>query len=90
MQHDGGYRCLSPLVRVDPEHRGFEYLFMGRGDFLDVLRIDVDATGDDQLFFAARQVQKAAFIEVPEIAAEEPAVAEGFARKLGLFVVAGR
>jgi hypothetical protein len=63
---------------------------VGARNLFDILRIDINATGNNQLLFSTGQVQKSGFIEITEISAVEPAIAKSFAGQFRLFVVAGR
>ena len=85
---DGCNRRFSPLVRFDAEYGNVQYLFVLARDRLDVLWIDVDSTGNDQVFFPSGEIQETVFVDVAEIAGVQPAVAKGFPGQLRLVVIA--
>src|SRR6185436_21167515 len=57
-EHDGCDRCLAPFVVRDAEDGTFADRRMARGDFLDVLRIHLDAAGVDHVLLAVDEIEE--------------------------------
>ena len=64
------------LIR-DAEHRGLSDRGMRCQYFLDLLRVDVHATGDDLVVLPIDKVEVALLVEATEVTRAEPAVEEG-------------
>ena len=79
---------LAPLL-VGHAHDGhFEHGRMHAEDFLNLTRVDIRATADDQVLFAVRNVKVAVLVQEAHVTRVVPAVAQGLRRGLGLVPVA--
>src|SRR5579875_71284 len=76
-EHDeGGHRFARVLV-WHSDDGGFRYSGMLEQYLFHLAGIDVEATGDDQVFGAVNNVEVALFIHPADIAGTHPAVVEG-------------
>jgi hypothetical protein len=69
-----GPDLLAPFVVGDSEDDGLGDGRMFEQHRLDLLRVDVDASGDDRVVLPAREEQVAVFVEVAEVADGERVV----------------
>src|SRR5262249_53342101 len=72
--------AVETVRRADD--RGLADVGMREERLLDLARIDVLAASDDELALAANDVDEAVPVDAPEIAAVEPAAAEGRRRRV--------
>jgi len=85
---DGRLDLLAPLVVRNPEHRDVGDRRMRVEHGLDFRRIDVDATGDDRVGFAVREIDEALGVDAADVADAERAARDvRFCRLLGRAVI---
>src|ERR1700691_3105341 len=72
--HDDGPHGLAPPLIRDADHGDLGEIRVGGEDILDLCRIDVLASGDDQVLSPVDEVDPTLVVQVPEVAGAQPAV----------------
>src|SRR5205823_3184794 len=74
---DHGHYRLAPAFVGHAEHRRLRDALEPVDDLLDLLRVDVEAAGDDQILLPTRDGEVALLVDDAEVAGVQPAVAKG-------------
>src|SRR5262245_66594858 len=88
MEHDRGGDEFAPFLIRDAEHGGFSDGRMLEEHRLHLRRIDVLATGDDNVLDAIENEEEAVGIAIADVSGPEIAVSKGPRRFLAILPVA--
>src|SRR6478752_4393529 len=86
--NDEGFDDLAERLVGNADDRALADGLMRVKNVLDVHRIDVGATPNDQILLPSDDVEEAVSIELAEIAASHPAIHDGLGRRPCIFVIA--
>src|SRR5438105_13480500 len=74
IRDDHGGHLLSPHLARSPHHRDLAHAWVSAEHLLDLARMNVVATGDDQLLAAADQAKISVLTDLTEVAGAKPTV----------------
>src|SRR6476661_6356512 len=89
MEDYGSYGTLAPFIIGNSVNGDFPHRRMLHDYFLDILRKNVDAAGDDHVFLAIHEMKETVRVSESDVAGVQPSVDDCLRCEVGPLVITG-